>query len=80
MAPSNSKLRNLANFMTLFALTIKMHSYLSKCLQGFVIRPGHENLVAMGAVSTIADDAIIEIPAEKRNCYFKDEYKLDMHR
>ena len=27
-------------------------------LQGFVLRPGHENLVAMGAISTVADDAI----------------------
>ena len=27
-------------------------------VQGFVIRPGHENLVAMGAVDTIADDSI----------------------
>ena len=26
--------------------------------QGFVLRPGHENLVAMGAISTVADDAI----------------------
>ncbi len=27
-------------------------------LQGFVIRPGHENLVSMSAVDTIADDGI----------------------
>ena len=30
----------------------------SEHLQGFVLRPGHENLVAMGAISTVADDAI----------------------
>ena len=30
----------------------------SSYLQGFVLRPGHENLVAMGAISTVADDAI----------------------
>ena len=30
-------------------------------VQGFVIRPGHENLVAMGAVDTIADDSIRKI-------------------
>ena len=65
---------------TLFALPIKLHSSSSNFLQGFVIRPGHENLVAMGAVSTIAEEAIIHVPAEKRNCYFQDEYKLDMHR
>ena len=28
-------------------------------LQGFVVRPGHENLVAMGAISTKADPDII---------------------
>ena len=27
--------------------------------QGFVVRPGHENLVAMGAISTKADPDII---------------------
>ena len=28
-------------------------------MQGFVLRPGHENLVAMGAIDTIADSDII---------------------
>ena len=32
-----------------------LHPILS---QGFVVRPGHENLVAMGAVSTVADENI----------------------
>ena len=45
-----------------------------------MIRPGHENLVAMGAVSTIADEAIMSVPAKKRNCFFQEEYKLEMHR
>ena len=41
------------------------------CLQGFVLRPGHENLIAMSAVNTIADEAIRDVPASKRNCYFQ---------
>ena len=41
------------------------------CLQGFVLRPGHENLIAMSAVNTIADQAIRDVPATKRNCYFQ---------
>ena len=45
-----------------------------------MIRPGQENLVAMGAVSTIADEAIMSVPAKKRNCFFQEEYKLEMHR
>ena len=36
-------------------------SELFSFVQGFVIRPGHENLVAMGAVDTIADDSIRKI-------------------
>ena len=37
----------------------------------FVVRPGHENLVAMTAVNTIADDAIRDVPPLKRDCYFQ---------
>ena len=50
------------------------HSF--RILQGFVLRPGHENLVAMSAISTVADDAIKQIDAKDRDCYFQDEYKL----
>merc|ERR1719350_2591913 len=48
--------------------------------KGFVVRPGHENLVAMGAVSTVADENIRDIPAKTRDCFFQDEYKLELHR
>ena len=54
--------------------------YDSTVLKGFVVRPGHENLVAMTAVNTIADEAIRDVLPEKRNCYFQDEYKLDMYQ
>ena len=41
------------------------------------MRPGHENLVAMGAISTVADAAIRDgVRAAKRNCFFQDEYRL----
>ena len=46
------------------------------CLQGFVLRPGHENLIAMSAVNTIADQAIRDVPAVKRNCYFQASREL----
>jgi hypothetical protein len=58
----------------------KLTILIQLAFQGFVIRPGHENLVAMGAVSTIADDEILSVPAKKRNCYFQEEYKLELHR
>ena len=54
------------------------HSF--RLLQGFVLRPGHENLVAMSAISTVADDAIKQIDAKDRDCYFQDEYKLVRRR
>ena len=44
-----------------------------------MLRPGHENLIAMSAVNTIADEAIRDVSPGKRNCYFQDEYKLEMY-
>ena len=35
-----------------------MPCFVTAPCQGFVVRPGHENLVAMTAVNTIADPAI----------------------
>lgn len=46
------------------------------------IRPGHDNLVAMGAIDVRADkDDIGSIGVDKRLCYFEDEtaVELDIH-
>ena len=43
------------------------------------MRPGHENLIAMSAVNTIADEAIRDVSPGKRNCYFQDEFQLEMY-
>ena len=51
-----------------------------KYFQGFLLRPGHENLVALGAVSTKSDQQITMIPPEKRGCYFPHEQKLKLHK
>ena len=48
-------------------------------LQGFVLRPGHENFVAMGVVSTKAEPRITIVPPRKRGCYFPNEFRLEMH-
>ena len=37
-------------------------------------------MVAMTAVNTIADEAIRDVTPEKRNCYFQDEYQLEMYQ
>ena len=42
-----------------------------------MLRPGHENLIAMSAVNTIADQAIRDVPAVKRNCYFQASRAAD---
>ena len=34
----------------------------------------------MTAVNTIADEAIRDVPPNKRNCYFQDEYQLEMYQ
>ena len=34
----------------------------------------------MTAVNTIADEAIRDVPPHKRDCYFQDEYKLEMYQ
>ena len=39
-------------------ITLLFFVFTCRYFQGFVLRPGHENLVAMGAISTVADDAI----------------------
>ena len=49
-------------------------------IQAFLLRPGHENFVAIGAVTTKSEQSINEVPPHKRGCYFQDDYKLTLHR
>jgi hypothetical protein len=41
--------------------------------QGFSIKPGHRNLVALSAIKINSDDDIRDIDPFKRNCLFPDE-------
>ena len=48
--------------------------------KGFSIRAGFENRVAIRAVDIETDPQTkSSIESEKRNCFFYDEYQLDMH-
>ena len=42
-------------------------------------RAGYENQVAIRAVDIETDPQTKAIQAEKRNCFFNDEFKLKMH-
>ena len=46
---------------------------------GFLIRPGRENYIALSALSVSADIGIKKTVPRKRNCFFPDEHGLDMH-
>ena len=44
-----------------------------------MIRPGYNNLVALGATKISADEDIKDWGADKRLCYFQDDYILKSH-
>ena len=49
--------------------------------EGFFVRPGHVNLVALTATKISATERLRTIPPEKRKCLFKEETaKLVMHK
>ncbi len=43
------------------------------------LSPGHDNLVALSAVSVRAAQRIQSVPASVRNCYFSGEHHLRLH-
>ena len=47
---------------------------------GFLVRPGRENHVAMSALEILGDKGIRSITPEDRDCYFSDEHPLEMHQ
>ena len=45
-----------------------------------LIRPGHNNFIAMKATKVTANHNIRNIPTEKRNCLFYDEMKMNVNQ
>ena len=44
--------------------------------EGFVIKPGHENIVAVSSVRVDADVGMISLGSSNRNCFFPEENQL----
>ena len=49
-------------------------------MSGITARPGFENRISVNALDVIALNQTRQYSPKKRNCYFPDEYKLDMHQ
>ena len=47
---------------------------------GFLVRPGMENHVAISALEIMGEKAIKTINPKSRDCYFSDESSLEMHQ
>ena len=47
---------------------------------GFLVRPGRTNNVAISAYQVVADDNVRNIKPDKRMCYFANEHPLEMHQ
>ena len=45
-----------------------------------LIRPGHNNFVAMKATKVTANENIRGIHTDKRNCLFQDEMRMNVHQ
>ena len=46
----------------------------------FLVRPGKENYVAINAIQVFAEPGVEKVNATKRDCYFSNEYPLEMHK
>ena len=49
-------------------------------INGFLVRPGRENHVALSALEIDGKKAIRNIPPKDRDCFFSDEHSLDEHQ
>ena len=47
---------------------------------GFLVKPGMENHVAISALEIMGEESIRSIDAKNRDCYFSDENSLEMHQ
>ena len=63
-----------------FAIVGSPNEFPLTTIQSVLVRPGHNNLVAMKATQVSPDKDIRSIAtAKERNCIFSDEFKLDLH-
>ena len=63
-----------------FAIVGSPNEFPLTTIQSILVRPGHNNLVAMQARHVLPDADIRAVASkEDRNCIFADEVKLDLH-
>ena len=63
-----------------FAIVGSPNEFPLTTIQSILIRPGHNNLVAIQATHVLPDTDIRTVASkEERNCIFSDEVKLDLH-
>ncbi len=67
------------DFQGFFAVVDARDAYPQTDLKNIRIRPGYDNLVALSAVDVTANKRIKDVDIDDRQCYFRDEYKLELH-
>ncbi len=68
------------DFQGFFAVVDARDAYPQTDQKNVRIRPGYDNLVALNAIDVKAVQRIDKVDAvEHRKCYFRDEYKLELH-
>ena len=68
------------DFDGFFAIIDGSNQFPTTTRKSVLIRPGHENIVAINAVDVKADKGIQMIDVEKRNCYFPDDKLMNFHK
>ena len=68
------------NFRGFITVVDNKNDYPITEINGFLIRPGMENHVAISALEIMGEESIKSIDAKDRDCYFPDENSLEMHQ
>ena len=62
-----------------YAVIDSTDTYPMTTRKSVLLRPGHNNIVSMGATKVTADENIRDIKPLDRNCLFKDEMNMNVH-
>ena len=68
------------NFRGFITLVDDNNKFPLTSLTNLMARPGYENNIKVSAIKLDAKNEIRQYGAHRRNCYFPDEYKLQVHQ
>ena len=68
------------NFYGFVTIVDEKNKYPMASLSSLMARPGFENNIDVSALQLQGKNEIRKYKPNKRNCYFEDEYKLEMHK